>query len=58
MTQVTKFLQKYQKSGVINKLKLIGIKGGKNVKKLISSWSFTHRRERREGVERESLTSL
>ena len=44
--------------GPLNKLKLIGIKGGQNGKKPISSWSFTRRRGRREGIKREALTYL
>ena len=43
--------------GPLNKLKLIGIKGGQIEKKPISSWSFTHRRGCRERSSDFSLRS-
>ena len=43
--------------GLLNKLKLIGIKGWKNGKKPISS-CLSCAGEGEEGVEREALTSL
>ena len=44
--------------GPLNKLKLIGIKGGQNGEKPIFLGAGSGSERRREGVERESLTFL